>query len=221
MIKRLFDIVFSVAVLALFFPLLLIISIGVKVSDGGPIFYLARRAGLKGKPFNLIKFRTMNVNSDAGSQITGTNDDRVFYIGKLLRKTKLDELPQFLNVLLGEMSVVGPRPEGIDIVNRYYLSHEYKATLDVKPGVASPGSLFNYTHSHLYLDDADPEKSYVENLLPVKLALELVYIKDQNIFYDLNVIFKTVYVIVLMAFGKKIFDFPKEYAVARQDGLIK
>ena len=220
MTKRLFDVCFSLGLILLLSPVLLLVSMMIKIFSKGPVLYIAQRAGLNGKTFKLLKFRTMNLGADEGSAITGVNDNRIFPTANFLRKIKLDELPQFFNVLIGEMSVVGPRPEDVNIVKRYYVLNEYKETLNVRPGIVSPGSLFNYTHGHLYIDDQDPETSYVQKFLPVKLALEHVYLKRQNFLYDMSIIFRTLIVIIQIAFGKRNFPMPQEFIFAKELGLI-
>ena len=221
MAKRLFDVFFSFTFLMFLWPFFVVIALIIKVTNKGPVFYFADRAGLNGRPFKLIKFRTMSVDSDKGSAITGVTDSRVFFWGDILRKTKIDELPQFIHVLSGDMSLVGPRPESLSIVKRFYSSKLYNSTLDVRPGMASPGSLFNYTHGDEFLDDEDPEGSYINKFLPVKLALELVYIKHQSFWYDLEIICRTVWIILLISSGKTKFSNPRELNIAIKNGFIK
>ena len=124
-----------------------------------------------------------------------------------------------INVLIGDMSVVGPRPEDINIVKKYYSEQEMK-TLSVKPGIVSPGSIYNYTHSHLYLDGADVENSYIKKLLPVKLALEIIYIERMNFFYDLQLIWRTIVTIIKIMLGVKEFKDPVEYIIAKNRGIF-
>jgi len=205
--------------LILLAPLFLALMVLLKISSPGPVFYKAQRAGVNAVPFSIIKFRTMAVNSSGKSAITGVNDSRVFPVGNFLRDTKFDELPQLLNVLKGEMSIVGPRPEDMSIVENYYSDDDAK-TLSVLPGLASPGSLFNYTHSHDYLDDENTEGSYVEKLLPVKLGIERIYVENISFFYDMKVILRTFYIISLMSTGVKRFELPREYALALEKGYI-
>jgi lipopolysaccharide/colanic/teichoic acid biosynthesis glycosyltransferase len=143
------------------------------------------------------------------SAITGIQDPRIFRFGSLLRRLKIDELPQLLNVLKGEMSIVGPRPEDPRIVNQYYTPEQYE-TLTVLPGLASPGSIYNYTHEKQYLANEDFEKSYVERLLPVKLALERVYVREASFFYDLRIIMRTIRIILSIDLGKRHFPEPRE-----------
>jgi lipopolysaccharide/colanic/teichoic acid biosynthesis glycosyltransferase len=147
--------------------------------------------------------------------ITGSKDPRVFLVGRVLRALKIDELPQLYDILIGKMSIVGPRPEDPKIVEQYYTALA-RATLNVAPGLSSPGSIHYYQHSDLQLDDTDPERSYVENLLPIKLAMDLVYIRRASLSYDLTVILKTAATILLIALGKRQFSEPPEFAEARE-----
>lgn len=210
MTKRLIDIVLSFLSLTILSPVFLVAAMGIRLSSPGPIVYRDERVGLAGKPFTMHKFRTMYVRSkDSGSSITAINDSRVFSFGVLLRKLKIDELPQLYDVLRGKMSIVGPRPENIEIVKKHY-SQEQKKTLSVLPGLASPGSIFNYTHGHLFLSDDDPEGSYIKELLPVKLGLDNVYVNEHSLLYDLRIVFRTIFVVVSQALGKKDFPEPPE-----------
>ncbi len=219
MVKRLFDIGFSVLVLVLLFPFLISIAVAVKLGSRGSIFYCATRAGLNGKPFKLLKFRTMIMGAEKAGKITAVVDDRVFGFGRFLRKTKLDELPQFLNVLKGDMSVVGPRPEDTYIVERYYRPQDM-VTLSIRPGLVSPGSLYNYTHGDEFLEENNPMEAYVRNLLPVKLGLERVYLDKVGLIYDITIIIRSVTVIVKKILGKNKFYEPKEYFIATNKKFI-
>jgi lipopolysaccharide/colanic/teichoic acid biosynthesis glycosyltransferase len=210
MAKRLFDIVVSAAALAVLSPVLLVAALGVRLSDRGPVFYRARRIGRGGVPFTMHKFRTMRVEQGASpSVITGPSDRRVFFFGRLLRLLKIDELPQFWDVLRGEMSLVGPRPEDPRIVRDHY-APEHLDTLSVRPGLTSPGSLYGYTKGDGLLVGADPERAYVQKLLPIKLALEAVYVREASFWYDLQILFRTALVILLIACGRRRFRNPPE-----------
>ena len=214
-IKRIFDIFMSVIALIVLFPIMLIAAIGIKISSKGPVFYKATRMGKDMKPFNVYKFRTMHVNADQAGSITATNDSRIFTFGKLLRRLKIDELPQLINIIQGTMSIIGPRPESVDIVEKFY-NEEQKRTLNMLPGLASPGSVFNYTHSEKYLGEQDAEKDYVEKLMPIKLAMDLFYIDHFSVAYDIKLIFRTVTVILCQLFGKTEFKYPKEHQFVNQ-----
>lgn len=210
MVKRLFDFTLSLLAIVLLLPIFLFAALGIKLSSEGTIFYKSKRAGKNGVPFTMYKFRSMDMSTEYKSAITGANDSRVFPFGGFLRKSKLDELPQLINVLKGQMTIVGPRPENIRIVENHYTLQQY-ATLNVLPGLTSPGSLFDYTHGDYYLGDEDPQEAYVDTLLPLKLSLELFYVENQSLFYDLEIVLRTIVTILQIIFGKKSFDYPKEY----------
>lgn len=194
----------------LLLPIFLIAALGIRVSSRGPIFYRARRAGKNGKPFLMHKFRTMPVHQGPkASAITASQDVRVFPFGRLLRALKIDELPQLFDILRGEMSVVGPRPEEMDIVRDHY-APEHIETLSVRPGLAGPGSIYNYTHGEKLIGKTNPQQDYLEKLLPIKLALETVYVRNAGFFYDLRIVFRTLGVIALIAAGKRRFSDPPE-----------
>ena len=199
MVKRLFDIVASLIALVVLSPIFLIAAIGIHLLDGGPIFFRARRVGLNGELFMMHKFRTMrNQKAATASVISSSNDGRVFPFGKILRSLKIDELPQLYDVLRGKMSIVGPRPEDPVIVRHHY-APEHMETLTVRPGLASPGSIYNYTHGEKSIRQESPEEDYVERILPVKLALEQVYVRNGTLCYDLRLICRTLMVIVRIA----------------------
>ena len=209
MVKRLFDILAASVALILLAPLLICSAIGVRLSSAGPALYRARRTGRGGREFVMYKFRTMHVAASQGSVITASSDSRVFLSGRILRALKIDELPQLWNVIRGDMSIVGPRPEDPKIVQQHF-GHLGMETLSVAPGLASPGSLYNYTHGHLMVDHHNPEVAYVQQLLPIKLALELVYVRQRSLYYDLGIIFRTAVTILQIAAGKKHFPDPPE-----------
>ena len=219
MAKRVFDLFFSGFVILATAPLLLVIAVVIKLSDPGPVLYRSVRQGKGESRFNLIKFRTMRVGADEEGAITGTKDRRVFSFGGYLRQAKLDELPQFWNVLKGDMSIVGPRPEDVNIVRRCY-SENQRRTLENRPGIASPGSIFNYTHANEYLDDSDIVGSYEARLLPVKLGLELEYVDNASFAYDIRIVARTIMVVVQMLFGQRQFPLPPEYAIAKSKGYF-
>ena len=216
MVKRLFDIVASGVALVVLGPAILLEALGVKLFSKGPAFYCAQRAGVGGTPFTLFKLRTMHVNQgDNASAVTGASDPRIFAFGSLLRKTKLDELPQLLNILRGDMSVVGPRPEDLINVERYY-DELGMSTLAVRPGLAGVSSIYNYTHGEKMLIGDDPELIYAKQLLPVKLALEAVYLQDASFGYDIRIVFRTITAIVRIASGQSEFAEPSEMPAARE-----
>jgi lipopolysaccharide/colanic/teichoic acid biosynthesis glycosyltransferase len=212
MAKRLFDMLMASMALVLLSPLLLAAAIGIRLSGPGPIFYRARRLGRNGEPFVMHKFRTMRIEqAPTASAISARDDDRIFPIGRWLRRLKIDELPQLYDVLRGKMSIVGPRPEDPRIIRDHYAPEHWK-TLAVRPGMASPGSIFNYTHGEKLIGQEDAERDYLEKVLPVKLALEEVYVREGSFWYDLRLIARTVGVIVLIALGRRQFRDPPEMA---------
>jgi lipopolysaccharide/colanic/teichoic acid biosynthesis glycosyltransferase len=215
MSRRLVDVAVAGLALVLLSPLLAAIAVAVRLTSGRPVIYRARRAGRDGQPFTMLKFRTMRVSAGpGGSAITAYGDSRVLSLGARLRRWKLDELPQLVNILRGEMSVVGPRPEDPSIVARRY-GPEHLRTLDVLPGLTSPGSLYGYTHGEAMLTGDDPEAAYAERLLPVKVALDLVYLSRRGPWYDLRLVARTAWVIAGIAAGRRRFAEPPEMVEAR------
>jgi lipopolysaccharide/colanic/teichoic acid biosynthesis glycosyltransferase len=203
MLKRWFDVAVGVVGLALAAPLMLLAATAVRLAGPGPILYRAVRVGRGGRPFEMLKFRTMRHDRAApGPVITGASDARVFPLGALLRRTKIDELPQLVNVLRGEMSVVGPRPEAPEIVAAHYGEDGWK-TLQVRPGLTSPGSLHYYLYSDEALSGPDPEEAYVHRLLPEKLALDVRYLARQSPLRDMGVIIATIITIVMLGLGRR------------------
>ena len=188
--KRIFDIVSSLIVLLVLFPILMIIGLLVALGSKGGAFYSQERIGKNGRVFRLLKFRSMRAGSDKKGQLTIGNDSRVTGIGKFLRKSKLDELPQLLNVLQGDMSVVGPRPEVQRYVSLY--SAEQLKVLSVKPGLTDLASIEYIDEQKILGQAEDPDKEYVEVVMPAKLALNLEYIERRSFRYDLRLIFKTI-----------------------------
>lgn len=205
LVKRLADIVFSFVSLLILSPLLLITGLCVRICSSGPIIYKAKRVGMNGKPFIMLKFRTMYVNTADSPIITLRSDSRIFPFGRFLRKTKIDELPQLWNVLIGQMSIVGPRPEDVDIARALYVG-KYKHIMDVRPGLTSPGSLYDYTVGETYED----EEEYRKNVLNNKLNLELYYVKNIRLWYDCKLIIQTMAIILGILIGKTKFKPPKE-----------
>ena len=214
MVKRLFDITASTTGIIVLCPLLLLTAVGIRLTSPGPVLYRARRVGRGGRIFVMHKFRTMHVATESTSAITATGDARVFPLGRILRALKIDELPQLFDVLMGNMAIVGPRPEDPGIVERHYGPLGLQ-TLDVSPGLASIGSIYNYTHGDLCLDNAAPELSYVQNLLPIKLALEVVYVQNASMLLDLRIIFRTILTISMIAIGRRSFADPPEMQQAQ------
>ena len=209
--KRLFDMVCAALGLAILAPVLILAAIGVRLSSPGPVLYRAERLGRGGRPFTMHKFRTMTVDQGRRpSAVSAASDARVFPWGALLRKLKIDELPQLFDVLRGEMSVVGPRPEDPRLVRELYTEEDLK-TLEVLPGLACIGTLYYYTHLEKMLVDGASEDLYAR-ILPVKLALDGVYLRKQSLAYDLEIILRTIKVIVAKASGQRDFPDPPELA---------
>lgn len=188
--KRIFDILFASIVLLCFLPIGLIISVVILLESKGGVFYLQQRIGLNGRPFALIKFRTMRKDADKAGKLTvGMRDPRITRSGYFLRKTKLDEFPQFINVLKGEMSIVGPRPEVREYTELY--NEEQKRVLTVRPGITDYASLAYFKENELLGKSANPEKTYIEEVMPEKLKLNLKYIDEKGYFKDLKIIWRT------------------------------
>lgn len=188
--KRIFDIVVSLLILLFFLPFGIVISILILASSKGDAFYKQSRVGLNNIDFKLLKFRTMRRDSDKFGQLTvGMRDPRITKIGYFLRKYKLDEFPQFLNVLLGEMSIIGPRPEVREYVN--YYTDEQKLILTVKPGITDYASLQYFKENEILGAAEDPIKTYLEEVMPVKLALNKKYIEEQSFLIDLKIMWQT------------------------------
>ncbi|MDI6716567.1 MAG: sugar transferase [Actinomycetota bacterium] len=185
-----FDIISSLIVLIIISPLLLAIALLIKLSDKGPIFFSQRRIGQSFKPFNLLKFRTMVVNADKmGPSITSKDDPRITKMGRLLRKAKLDEFPQLLNVLKGDMSLVGPRPE----VERYVriFRNDYEDILKVKPGITDYAAIEFRDEEAVLRRYDNPEEAYVNEVLPKKISFYKKYICEVSFFTDIKLIFIT------------------------------
>ena len=186
---RFFDILFSCLGLICLSPILLIIYILIKTESKGPGLYAQKRIGKDGKPFKLLKFRTMREGSDKGNQITIGEDERITKIGRHLRKYKLDELPQLVNVIKGEMSLVGPRPEVERYVKLYTPSQ--RVVLSVKPGITDYASIA-FSEENIILGRAkNPEKMYINEIMPKKIEINLQYINNRNLKEYFKIIFLT------------------------------
>ena len=193
--KRLFDVVASGLGLIVMSPLFLILAIWIKIDSKGPVFYRQVRVGYKNKDFRIFKFRSMRVGADNGSLVTiGGHDPRVTRSGYFIRKFKFDELPQLINVFLGEMSLVGPRPEVRHYVD--FWTSEQMHVLDVRPGITDPASIKFRNENELMEKAEDPEKYYIEVIMQEKIKLYLEYVERHSFWYDLGLIFKTFWVIV-------------------------
>ncbi|MBX7181421.1 MAG: sugar transferase [Bacteroidia bacterium] len=190
MLKRFLDIFLSLAILLAITPILVFIAMAIKWGSKGPVFYRQVRIGKDGKPFQIFKFRTMRPDSDKLGLLTvGGRDPRITAIGYYLRKYKLDELPQFLNVLAGEMSIVGPRPEVKKYVDLY--STEQKRVLEVRPGITDYASLLYKDENDVLAKYPDPEQAYIDIVMPHKLKINLEYINNRSFWMDLKIIVLT------------------------------
>ena len=193
--KRAFDIIASGLGLIVLSPLFLVLAIWIKLDSKGPVFYRQVRVGFKNKDFRIFKFRSMRVGADKGSLVTiGGHDPRVTKSGYFIRKFKFDELPQLINVFLGDMSLVGPRPEVRHYVD--YWTPEQMHVLDVRPGITDPASIKFRNENELMEKAEDPEKYYIEVIMQEKIKLYLEYVEKHSFLYDLGLIFKTFWVIV-------------------------
>ena len=195
MMKRLFDIVASGFGLVVLSPLFLIIAIWIKLDSSGPVFYRQVRVGRYNKDFRIYKFRSMRIGSDKGSLVTiGGHDSRITRSGYYLRKLKLDELPQLINVFIGDMSLVGPRPEVRHYVD--YWTSEQMHVLDVRPGITDPASIKFRNENELMGKAEDPERFYIDVIMQEKLKLYLEYVENHSLWGDIKLIFDTFRVIV-------------------------
>lgn len=188
--KRLFDLFFSLIILLIFLPFGLIISLLIVLDSKGGVFYFQERVGKNGQAFSLFKFRTMRPASDIKGKITvGARDPRITNIGYFLRKYKLDEFPQFINVLKGDMSIVGPRPEVQEYVDLY--TTEQREVLKVKPGITDYASLEYFNENELLGKAADPQYTYIHEVMPAKLALNKKYISNPSFGHDVKIMWLT------------------------------
>lgn len=193
--KRIFDLFFAFLGIMLLLPIYLLIAIFIKLDSKGEILYKQERIGKEGIPFYVLKFRTMVPDAfSKGALTVGSRDPRVTGVGFYLRKYKLDELPQLFNVFFGEMSFVGPRPELKKYTDLY--NENQRLVLSVKPGITDYASIKYRNENDLLAQSSDPEKLYIEEIMPHKLELNLQYIKNNNIFKDIEIIFLTFYAII-------------------------
>lgn len=189
--KRVFDILASGIGIIVLSPILIVIAIAIKCDSNGEILFKQKRVGMSEKTFNIFKFRTMVTNAEKlGKQITVGNDCRITKIGSFLRKYKLDELPQLFNVLLGDMSLVGPRPEVPRYVELY--TDEQREVFKVRPGITDLASLKYSDENDILANIENPEEHYINVIMQDKLELNLEYIKKSNVFFDIYIIIKTI-----------------------------
>ncbi len=207
LLKRAFDIVSSGVALFVFVPVWIIAIIGILVSDPGPIFYYANRVGRYNRHFRMFKFRSMYVDKNANENSLRPDQNRIFKWGGIMRDTKIDELPQFINVFAGDMSVVGPRPASADQVE-ITRGGKYSAVSKLKPGLSGPSALYDY----IYGDSITDETEYKKKVLPTRLNLDLYYLKAQGIGYDIKMMWWTVLSILVHGQRKRILNELKESA---------
>lgn len=200
--KRVFDIVVSLLILILLSPLLLLLAAAVKIDSKGPVFYRQTRVGRWNRDFKIFKFRTMVQDADkVGPALTVGRDPRITRVGRLIRKCRLDEFSQLLNVLGGSMSLVGPRPEVRKYVGVY--TPEYMATLLVRPGITATSSIAFKDEDRLLSAGGDPEVIYVKKILPQKMELNLAYLKKAGVWNDIKIMLRTVWEVLVPVRGKK------------------
>ncbi len=191
--KRLLDIIVSLLGLIITSPLLLITAILIKKESAGPVFYRGERVGKNKKIFRIFKFRTMVNNAEQlGGPSTAADDKRLLKIASFLKKYQLDELPQLINVLKGEMSLVGPRPE-VKMYTEMMSDEERKTILSVKPGMTDLASLWNFHEGEILKGSLEPEKTYQEKIRPTKIRLQLEYVKNRSFMLDLKIVLKTIF----------------------------
>ena len=205
-VKRAFDIFFGCLLMLAMIVTYPFVALGIKLSSPGPVLYVSTRIGKDGKPFRFYKYRSMHLDN---GQFKGMSEEqkRVFTVGKILRKTKIDELPQALNVVKGDISVVGPRPMLTTNVSKMY-GGRYARVLCVRPGLTSYASLFDYTHGDALVAQREV---YLSTIVPVKRELELYYVEHRGLWTDTRLIFRTAAIILAVVFGKKNFAYPPEY----------
>lgn len=192
MAKRLFDIVSSGIGLLCLAPVFVVMAIWIKLDSRGPVFYRQTRVGRYGRDFRIFKFRSMRVGSDKGRQITvGEKDPRITRFGYFIRRYKIDELPQLINVFLGDMSIVGPRPEVRKYVDLY--SEEQRKVFQVRPGITDLASIKYRNENELLSQVDDPDTYYIDVIMPDKLAINLEYIRHQSFMGDIKIIFNTLF----------------------------
>ncbi|PIW59860.1 sugar transferase [Shewanella sp. CG12_big_fil_rev_8_21_14_0_65_47_15] len=195
MAKRLFDVVCSLLGLIVLLPLFLIIAVWIKLDSNGPVFFRQVRVGLNGVPFRIHKFRTMGLNSESVGRLTVGNDSRVTRSGQFLRKFKIDELPQLIDVFMGNMSLVGPRPEVQEFIDCY--PREVKReVLSVRPGITDLASIEMVDENEILAKYSDSRKAYIEQILPIKQRYYVNYVRNNSVLIDIKIIFKTIFKIV-------------------------
>lgn len=192
--KRIFDFTLSLVMSVVLLPFIVLVGIMIKIDSPGKIFFLQKRVTTNGKVFKIFKLRTMKENSEKLSGVTVDNDPRITKLGKYLRKFRIDEIPQIFNILTGDLSFVGARPESVKYVKEY--SPEMYATLLMPAGVTSPASILFKDEAELLKGAQDPDETYVKDILPKKMAYNLEYIENCSLLYDIKVMLKTVIAVI-------------------------
>lgn len=189
---RCFDLVTSFFGIILLLPIFAVVSLIILIKDGRPVLFKQERVGKKGKVFKILKYRTMIVQQeDDNGHITIGDDDRITKVGKKLRKLKIDELPQLFNVFVGQMSLVGPRPDVLEYVNNY--TEYQKCILMIRPGITSEASLKYYNESEILAESENPKQLYLRKIMPDKINININSMKKIGLFYNIGIIFKTVF----------------------------
>ena len=197
--KRLFDIFFSLLGLIATSVVWIVAIVGIEISDPGPVFYVAKRVGKGNRVFKMYKFRSMRVAREANEKKFKADEDRIFPFGRFIRSTKIDELPQLLNILLGTMSIVGPRPASVDQVE-IVRAGEYGIASNVTAGLTGPSALYDY----IYGDTIEDEAEYEKKVLPTRLKLDVYYVNNMSFWYDVKMIWYTVVCIFSTVFKKDV-----------------
>jgi lipopolysaccharide/colanic/teichoic acid biosynthesis glycosyltransferase len=203
--KRAVDLTLASLAMIVLGPLMLAAAVAIKLSSKGPVFYQAPRAGYRGQTFSELKFRTMHLGADRHGAFTAKGDPRVFPVGSILRLFKIDELPQILNILRGEMSIVGPRPEACEIVEQCY-TPEQRKVLEVAPGLTGfPQVRFFPELSVIATGGMDPQEHYKQVILPMRLEMDLEYVRRQSFWLDLGLIAYTAWLVLVMSWWVLLF----------------
>lgn len=200
-IKRVIDIILSFLGIILSSPIWIITIIGILINDFGPVFYVADRIGKNNKKFKMLKFRSMKVlkSEEKESESIRANENRLFTWGRVIRKLKIDELPQLLNIFVGNMSIVGPRPVSIDQTNIFRVER-YDVAKILRPGLTGPAALYDYIYGDKF--DESHIDEYIEKVLPIRKELEIVYVKKISFFFDTWIFFQTAWCVICRTFGK-------------------
>ncbi len=209
--KRVIDLFGASVGLLLLAPLFLLVALLVKITSRGPIFFTQIRVGKNFVPFRFLKFRTMTVQEAAGPLVTSSSDGRITTVGRFLRRTKLDELPQLLNVLRGDMSLVGPRPEVPKFIQMF--EQDYKDILRIRPGITDWNSLEFMDEEMLLRNEADVEKSYIEKIMPLKIRNQRRYVDSRSFWVDMDILARTV--------GSVVFRRGASHHAEKDDATLK